>query len=242
MPKKILIIAHRGVTYSGFPENSLPGFQAVIDENYDGVELDVRLTRDKELVVFHDIRLERLTRDGHGMVRSKKFSELKKLRLKNASVDTCIASLAEVLELFKPANKLINIEIKSEMPLRGKIEQRVIDLIHTFGVHNNVILSSFNPLVIRKVQKIDPDIRTGFIYQKRLPKFNQKLAKGLIATSWHPNYLGVSALLLEKAADAGCAVFPWTVNEEKDFRRMMELEVDGVITDFPNRARNIFES
>jgi glycerophosphoryl diester phosphodiesterase len=240
--KKILIIAHRGVTYSGLPENSLPGFQSALDEDYDGIELDVRLTKDKELVVFHDIRLERLTQDGRGMVRTKVLSDLKRLRLKSSSVITGIPTLAEVLDMFKATNKLVNIEIKSEMPMRGKIEQRVIDLIHHYGVKRNVVVSSFNPLVIRKIQKIDRGIRTGFIYQKRLPNFNQKLAKGLIVNSWHPNYRGVSALLLERAGEAGCRVFPWTVNEEKDLMRMMELDVDGVITDFPNIARKVFET
>ena len=124
--------------------------------------------------------------------------------------------------------------------MRGKIEQRVIDLIHRLGVHKHVILSSFNPLVVKKARKIDSDIRTGFIYEKRLPNFNQKLAKGLIVTSWHPNYRGVNALMLDRAAASGCDVFPWTVNEERDLLRMMELEVDGVITDFPNRARKVF--
>jgi glycerophosphoryl diester phosphodiesterase len=237
---RILIIAHRGVTYSGHPENSMPGFEDVLRENYDGVEMDVRLTKDKELVVFHDIRLERMTEDGRGMVRTKLLSELKKLRLRNSTAS--IPTLTEVLELFKPTDKLVNVEIKSEMPLRGKIEQRVIDVVHRIGVQSKIVLSSFNPLVIRKIQKIDPKMRTGFIYQKRLPKFNQKLAKGLIATSWHPNFRGVNALLLERAAESGCAVYPWTVNEESDLRRMMELEIDGVITDFPNRARWVFES
>jgi glycerophosphoryl diester phosphodiesterase len=237
-----MIIAHRGVTYSGFPENSFPGFWAVLEEDYDGVEFDVRLTRDKELVVFHDIRLERLTQDGRGRVRTKKLSELRKLKLKSTRVDTGIPTLAEVLEIFKNTNKLINIEIKSELPMRGKIEQRVIDLIHHFGVKKQVVVSSFNPLVIKKIQKIDRGIRTGFIYQKRLPNFNQKLAKGLIVNSWHPNFKGVSALLLERAAEAGCAVYPWTVNEEEDFLRMKELEVDGVITDFPNLGRKILEN
>ena len=79
--KKILIIAHRGVTYSGYPENSIPGFRAVLDEGYDGVEMDVRLTKDKELVVFHDISLERLSEGVRGLVRYNKVADLKILNL-----------------------------------------------------------------------------------------------------------------------------------------------------------------
>ncbi|NUM80324.1 hypothetical protein HUU42_05915 [bacterium] len=238
--KKILIMAHRGVTYSGFPENSLPGFQAVVDEGYDGVELDVRITKDKQLVVFHDIRLERLTDNGRGMVRTKTLAELQKLKLKSSVVETYIPSLVEVLNIFKHTHLLINIEIKSEMPMRGKIEQKVIDCVYHHGLQRQTVISSFNPLVVKKVQKIDPTMRTGFIYEKRLPNFNQKLAKGLIVTSWHPNFKAVNALLLEKAGAAGCKLYPWTVNEEKDLNRMMEIEVDGVITDFPNLAKKIF--
>lgn len=237
--RKIMIIAHRGVTYSGFPENSIPGFKAVIDEGYDGVEMDVRLTKDKELVVFHDIRLERLTEGGRGMVRSKNLFDLQKIKLKGNSVDAFIPSLSEVLELYKNTSVFINIEIKSEMPLRGKIEQRVVDLIYKSGLQRSVIISSFNPLVIKKIQKVDPTLRTGFIYEKRMPRLNQRLAKGLIVDSWHPNYNGITDVLLMKARESGCTVFPWTVNTESELQRMKKLNVDGVITDFPNLAKKI---
>lgn len=238
-PKKILIIAHRGVTYSGYPENSIPGFRAVLDEGYDGVEMDVRLTKDKELVVFHDIRLERLTEGARGMVRSKKLSDLQKIKLKSTTVEAYIPSLSDVLELYKHASLLINLEIKSEMPLRGKIEQRVVDLIYKFGLQRKIIISSFNPLVIKKIQKVDPTLRTGFIYEKRMPRLNQRLAKGLIVDSWHPNYNGITESLLEKARESGCTVFPWTVNTETELVRMKKFNVDGVITDFPNLAKKI---
>ncbi|KAB2880051.1 hypothetical protein F9K33_07015 [bacterium] len=237
--KKILIIAHRGVTYSGYPENSIPGFNAVLEEGYDGVELDVRLTKDKELVVFHDIRLERLTEGGRGMVRSKKLSDLQKIKLKSDTVETYIPSLSDVLELYKHTSVFINIEIKSEMPLRGKIEKRVVELIYKFGLQRKVIISSFNPLVIKKIQKVDPTLRTGFIYEKRMPRLNQRLAKGLIVDSWHPNYNGITDALLEKARESGCTVFPWTVNTETELLRMKKFNVDGVITDFPNLARQV---
>lgn len=237
--KKIMIIAHRGVTYSGFPENSLPGFRAVLEEGYDGVEMDVRLSKDKELVVFHDIRLERLTESGRGMVRSKKLSELQKIKLKSDIVNTCIPSLSDVLELYKHASIFINIEIKSEMPMRGKIEQRVVELIHKLGMQRKIIISSFNPLVVKKIQRVDPSLKTGFIYEKRLPRLNQRLAKGLIVDSWHPNYSAITDALLEKARESGCSVFPWTVNTETEMLRMKKFNVDGVITDFPNLAKKI---
>lgn len=237
--KKILIIAHRGVTYSGYPENSIPGFSAVLDEGYDGVEMDVRLTKDKELVVFHDIRLERLTEGGRGMVRTKTLADLQKIRLKSNIVETYIPSLADVLALYKNANLLINVEIKSEFPLRGKIEQRVVDLIYEFGLQRKIIISSFNPLVVKKMQKVDPALKTGFIYEKRMPRLNQRLAKGLIVDSWHPNYNGITESLLEKARESGSTVFPWTVNDEAEMLRMKKMGVDGVITDFPNLAKKI---
>ncbi len=237
--RSILVIAHRGATFSGYPENSLPAFQVAVDEGYDGIELDVRLTKDKELVVFHDIRLERLTDDGRGMVRTKTLSQLKRFRIKNDLVDTFIPLLSEVFEILKNTSILINIEIKSEMPMRGRIEQRVIDLIYRYGVQSRVVISSFNPLVIKKTQKTDPTIRTGFIFEKRLPKFNQRLASGLIVSSWHPQFKGVSPLTLQRAHSQGCAVYAWTVNEEKDIARMIELGIDGLITDRPDIVRKI---
>lgn len=235
-------MAHRGVTSSGFPENSLPGFQAVIDEGYGGVEMDVRITKDRHLVVFHDIRLERLTDHGRGMVRTKTLSELQKLRLRSRVVDTHIPSLVEALDLFRHTHVVLNIEIKSEMPIRGRIEARVLDLVHHYGVGRRVIISSFNPLVIRKVQKLDPTMRTGFIYEKRLPNFNRHLAQGMIVSSWHPNFKGVTARVIERAREKGCTVFPWTVNDAEDIERMVALGVDGVITDFPGRVQSILKT
>ncbi len=242
LSRKIMIIAHRGVTYSGYPENSLPAFQAVLDEGYDGVEMDVRLTKDKELVVFHDIRLERLTENGHGMVRTKTLADLQKMKLKSEVVDTRIPALSEVLALYQHSSLLINVEIKSEFPLRGRIEQRVVDLIYHYGLQRKIIISSFNPLVIRKMQKVDPTLKTGFIYEKRMPRLNQRLAKGLIVDSWHPNYNGVTETLVDKARESGCTVFPWTVNDEAEILRLKKLNVDGVITDFPKLAKKILKT
>lgn len=234
--KKPLIIAHRGATYSGYPENSIPAIQKAVDDGCDGIEMDVRLTKDKELILFHDIRLERLTRNGRGMVRAKTLEQLKQFHLKNPLVDTFIPTLAEALEFLKNTSLLINIEIKSEMPVRGKIEQRVVDLVYRYGVQSRVVISSFNPLVIKKTQKIDPTIRTGFIFEKRLPKFNQRLATGLIVNSWHPQFKGITSLTIQRAHIQNCAVYAWTVNEEKDILRMIELGVDGIITDRPDIA------
>ncbi len=234
-----LIIAHRGVTHSGFPENSLPAFQAVVDEGYDGVEFDVRLSKDKELVVFHDIRLERLTVGGRGMVRTKPVDDLRRIRLKSDRVNTCIPSLADALEIFKKTRLLINIEIKSEMPMRGKIEERVIGLIHRNGLHHQTIISSFNPLVLAKVRKIDSIIRTGFIYEKRLPRFNQQVARGLVVNSWHPHFKGVTPRAVMRARQLGCTMYPWTVNTETDMLHVLELGVDGIITDFPHMAKQM---
>lgn len=240
--KNVMIIAHRGVTYSGLPENSLPAFQAAVDEGYDGVELDVRLTRDKELVVFHDIRLERLTMEGRGMVRTKTLHQLRQLRIRNEMVETFIPTLSEVMEMLKHTDLLINIEIKSEMPMRGRIEQRVISCIYKYGLRHRVVISSFNPLVIKKIQKVDPTIHTGFLFEKRLPKFNQRLASGLIVDSWHPNHKGVTSLTVEKAHGQSCRVFPWTVNDEKEIHRMLDLGVDGIITDMPHLVKKIIRS
>lgn len=234
---RTLIIAHRGVTYSGYPENSIPAFQSVLEEGYDGVELDVRLSRDKELVVFHDIRLERLTTDGRGMVRTKTLTQLKELKLRSDVVETGIPTLREALAVFQGSSKIVNIEIKSELPLRGKIEQRVVDMIYDCALARQVIISSFNPLVINKIRQVDPALKTGFIYEKRLPRLNQRLAKGLIVDSWHPNFNGVTEQMIARARESHCTIFPWTVNEEADILRMQSMHVDGIITDFPNRAR-----
>ncbi len=241
MTVKRLVIAHRGVTYSGYPENSLPAFQAVVDEGYDGVELDVRITKDKEVVVFHDIRLERLTMGGRGMVRTKTLSELQRVRLKSARTETCIPSLAETLALFRRTSVLVNIEIKSDMPTRGKIEEKVLDLLYRNGLQYQTILSSFNPLVLYRIHRMDSLVRTGFIFEKRLPRFNQQLARGLFVKSWHPQFKGVTPRSVARARELGCTLFPWTVNTEKDMAHVLAMGVDGIITDFPHLARTVVQ-
>lgn len=237
----VVIMVHRGFTCNGHPENSLPAFQSVVEQGFKGVEFDVRISRDKKLFVFHDMKLEKLTSGGRGLVRTKHSRVLRKLKLR--ADQTCsIPLLDDVLAIFQPHPEiLVNIEIKSESPVRGKIESRVLKKVYEFKMENQTVISSFNPLVLRTIRRIDKKIQTGFIYEKRLPKFHLKLAKSLPINSWHPNFRIISPVLMEESVKDNKTIMAWTLNEQADIEEALKLGVKILITDRPDVVREVLE-
>ena len=126
---KTRIWAHRGA--SGYaPENTLEAFKLAIDEKADGIELDVQLTKDKELVVIHDEKIDR-TSNGKGYVKDYTLDELKKFNFNYGNEkyeEVKIPTLKEVYELLKPTNLIINVEIKTGIIFYEGIEEKVLKL------------------------------------------------------------------------------------------------------------------
>ena len=231
--------AHRGA--SGYaPENTIPAFELALEQGADAFELDVQLTRDDEVVVIHDETLERTT-DGHGWVADHSLEDLRRLDAGHGHdkfAGTRIPTLAEVFELVRDGDTMVNVELKnSRMAYKG-LEERVLDLIARFGLGSRVVLSSFNHYSLRHLVHLGAPNVLGALYSEPLWKPWQYAGR-LGASALHPSLAATRRKVVEKSHEHGLAVNVWTVNEPDDIRRMVGLGVDAVITNYPNLARSL---
>ncbi len=164
--------AHRGCSYR-FPENTLPAFQAACElDGITGVELDIQLTRDGELVVFHDEAVDRLM-DGAGHLKDYSLSEIRKLRFKGVEdslSEVSIPTMEEVLRLIKPycvsKGLLINIELKNNKARYDGMEEKILELISDNDMGQYVLYSSFNGDSLVRLKELDEQIKAGILKRK----------------------------------------------------------------------------
>lgn len=212
-----LVVAHRGETDHA-KENSLEAFRQAIQEGAGAIELDVHLTTDGDLAVIHDDTLDR-TYGVPGVVRKMSSEELRALG---------VPMLSDVLTL--PDCKFI-IEIKH--PHGGRhlgIEQILIDQLQRTHTEERAVVISFDETSLKTLHQLEPELTTGYLYSgKELEP--QKTKEELSVTYLGPHFSAVTPEYVSKAHDAGMKVNPWTVNEEKDLKHMLELGVDAITTD-----------
>jgi glycerophosphoryl diester phosphodiesterase len=243
--KRPLIFAHRGA-YKVAPENTLPAFEAAIGLGADGVELDVQYSSDGALVIFHNTTLEK-TSTGTGRVTSHTLAELRGLDAGSwfdpRFAGTRIPILDEVLELLK-GKLLVNIELKALDRLASGLGADVVNAVRKHGMADQVVISSFNPFALRVAKRAGPEIECALLLAHDLPTWmlwgvtrRHSRADGL-----HPDLDMVDAAYLAWAKKAGMPVRVWTVDDEADMRRMIELGVDAIITNVPDALAAILRS
>jgi len=232
------IFAHRGA--SGYaPENTLASFALAVSMGADGVEFDVQLSRDGIPVVIHDETLQRTT--GHdGMVQDLTAAELGGL---NASMGNTsypgqsVPTLAAVLDLLADAPMTINIEIKNSAVLYPGLDDLVLRLIDEHQLRDRVIISSFNHITLARIHAVDPAIPLGLVFEDVLYE-PWRYAQQVGASGVHPGlpYLKAEPDVVQASHAAGLDVRVWTVDEPADVDRLLAARVDGIFTNFPDRA------
>jgi len=231
---RTLNFAHRGASASA-PENTLVAFELAAQQGVDGVELDIRLCRTGEWVVVHDSRVNRTT-SGRGFVRSKSLDDLRRLDAGSSFhpkfANARIPSLAEVLDWAK-GRVLLNIEIKSLARAEKRAELQLLNLLRRHGVRRQCLLSSFNPIVLRRLARLDTGIPTGLLLNM---KWFQRSAEKSLIRLMNIQALHISRRLarpryLERIRRAGLRVLVWDANEPDELRRLVDYGVDGIITD-----------
>lgn len=212
----MLKIGHRGA--KGYvAENTLASFQKALELGCDGIELDVHLSSDKKIIVIHDETIDRTT-SGKGFV-----TDLSSLELKNFGIPT----LEEIIDLVN-GKCFINIEIKD-----ANATNEVIKILEKFDL-NLFQISSFNWAVLEEISKLNSKIYLGVLTEDDLENA-LIFAKRIKAKSINPYY---KLLNLEKVTllqENGFEVFPWTVNESSEIEKMKSYNVNGIISDFPDR-------
>lgn len=240
MSTKPLVWAHRGA--SGYaPENTLAAFQKAVDLGADGVELDIQLTKDDQIVVIHDETIDR-TSDGKGWVKDYTLEELRAFnynRTKPEYKHADIPTMREVFELLKPTGLFINIEIKTGVVFYEKIEEKILALTKEMGMEDRVCYSSFNHYTVTRIHELKPDAEVGFLY-----------ADGLIDMPSYGVKHGVNALhpalynlqydgFVKECKEKGLKLNVWTVNERPYMEMCCQYGVDAIITNYPDIAKEV---
>ncbi len=217
----MLRIGHRGAkAYE--PENTLRSFKKAIEIGVNAVELDVRKTKDSQLVVIHDADIKRTT-NGNGLVSELTLKEIKEFSTERGEK---IPTLKETLDFLDKKVKII-IELKE-----AGVENQLLSLVHENGLQKNVVIVSFIEEALRKVRELDKEVETGLIYVKH--KNPIKAALDLNATYLLPLYRFTHTANIQKAHENGLKVIVWTVNKPEEVAEYTKKGVDGIASDKPD--------
>ena len=236
------IWAHRGA--SGYaPENTMSAFKLAVAQEADGVELDIQLTKDGEIVIVHDEKLDRVS-DYKGFVCDYTFEEIKKIDVSRPIPSfgfERIPTLAEVLEELRPTNLSINIECKNGIVGYPMLEEQMIRLVQDMGMTDRIWCSSFNHESVKKVMQLCPEMKTGFLISDVILDVAE-YTKRNGALALHPSiYHMRDKELINKCRAQGLAIHVWTVNRVEDMQRMCKAGVDAMITNYPDVAKSVME-
>ncbi len=240
--KKVEVWAHRGA--SGYaPENTIEAFRKAVEMRADGVELDVQMSKDGELVVIHDETLDRVS-DVSGNVRDMTLAQLKEVDVGKpfpGYPTVRIPTLREVMEELKPTGLTINIECKTGLFFYPGLEEKLNELIGKMNMEEKIWISSFNHRSVLRMKALRPELKTGFLVQDVLAD-----------AAGYAKYYGVEALhpacyhmqeegLIERCKEQGVAVHLWTVNDREWMERFARAGVDALITNYPDQAREVID-
>ena len=227
MKRSILNIGHRGAS-GGFPENTIAAFLAAVDAGAQMCELDVQLSGDGAVVVIHDDTVDRTT-NGRGAVSDMSLANLKRL---DAGRGERIPTLDEVFA--RTSGKCgLNIELKG-----GLVEREVAALMRKWNAIDTSMVSSFDWSKLAAIREIDRGIRIGVLAEEKAPAMLEKAAQ-LQAYAINPRFDIVTPELCDDAHSRGLKVLVWTVDTPEAMRLQIGYGVDGIMTNYPARLREV---
>ncbi|MEQ8910438.1 MAG: glycerophosphodiester phosphodiesterase family protein [Vicingaceae bacterium] len=250
MKKQPLVIAHRGASGVA-PENTLSAFRKAVEIGVDRIEMDLRQSVDGEVVVIHDKTIVRTT-NGWGSVRKLTLKQLKRYSAGSwfspEYKEERIPTLREVLELVNGRATLL-LEIKNGSPYHLDIEKNIIQLVNEFNANDWCIVQSFNDRILsnfRKLPELQSDVQKLFAAFIPVAPFYggsrfsyKRVQRYDFAQEVNINYKYVNPRVVRKVHQMGKKVNVWTVNEPKNLKKYLEMGVDGIITDFPEKLKAI---
>lgn len=239
---KTLLLAHRG--FSGiYPENSPLAFEKAAELGVDGVESDVHITKDGRLVIFHDAEVDR-TSNGTGMICDLTYPELLKLDIgawkSERFAGQHVWTLDQLLDFCRETKMILNLELKNYQVFYEEMEERVIDAVCSRKMEDQVFVSSFNHISMKKFKRLCPEIETGLLYDKPIWEIEQYLELSQ-ADCIHPFWrlLDYQPELVQIAHEHQMKINVWTVDQEDHIRKMLSLHVDGIISNAPDRLLRV---
>lgn len=237
------ILGHRGASHYA-PENTLPAFEMALDQGADGVELDVHLSKDGELVVMHDERVDRTT-NGHGFIKDFTMDELKRLDAccgMTGYAGVTVPTLNEVYGLFRATDKMINVEIKTDIIDYPGICEKLLALEDSMGMNGRIVYSSFNHYTVTELKTLRPEAKIGLLYMSMIREPWEYAAR-INAQALHPHFITLSKTpdMAAECARLGIETNVWTVNESEWMERLAALGVTSIITNKPDLARTVIK-
>ena len=236
--RKMEITAHRGASVR-YPENTMSAFVGAKKLGADWIELDVQQTKDKQIVVSHDTNLARVTGVNKDII-DMDYSEIKKLdagsffnkKFKNEKIPL----LSEVLEYAKNNNIRLNIELK---PTGKEIdfEKQVVDLIKEYHFESSCVITSQIYDVLKNTKRVDKNIKTVYVMSIAIGN----ITDAIYADAFSVEASNVNPSLVNKVHNEGKELYAWTVNKEESINKMIDMNVDNIITDNIELGRELVE-
>lgn len=233
------IFAHRG--FSGnYPENTMLAFSEAIKVGSEGIELDVQLTKDGEIVIIHDETIDRTT-NGSGLVVNFTYDEISKF---DASFKFSqygfnkIPTLREYFELVKDKDIITNIELKTGINEYIGIEEKVFELIKEYNLEKRVIISSFNHFSILRMKEIAPELKYGLLTETWIIDAG-KYTHNLGVECYHPCYQNMTSDIVKEIKSYGLEINVFTVNTDETIKDMLDKNIDIIIGNFPDLALRV---
>ncbi|MDR0886249.1 MAG: glycerophosphodiester phosphodiesterase [Clostridiales Family XIII bacterium] len=249
--------AHRGA--SGYaPENTLPAFQLAMEMGADGIELDVQLTKDGEIVVLHDERIDR-TSNGKGNVSDFTLAELKKFNFNKYYPeqfgDVQIPTLRDVYALIKDTGMIVDVELKStaktshiwdnlsKSPELEILPTKLIELADDCDICNQIVYSSFDVEALTQIKKLRADAYVGYLTEHAISVQTPAYCRMKRFDAVNPKYIALHRNGFVKACELlDVDINAWTVNAALDMRRAFEIGIHAVITNYPDIAVHLRNS
>lgn len=229
-----MIFAHRGASHYR-PENTLSAYEYAYELGADGIELDVQMSRDGELVLYHDWSFDRIT-GRTDIVIEMNSADIKKLDAGSVFSEEFngeqVPFLSEALSIV-PDGKIVNIEIKKISFDNRPLEEKIIETVCNHGLEKRVIISSFNHYSLKKVEEINPEIKTALLFNS-MPVDPASYIKKFNCYSFHPAFVYVNKEQINSMHELGIKVFPWVVDIQFFAEKLLAMGADGIFTNIPD--------
>jgi len=224
-------LGHRGAPNLAY-ENTLASFQKAIDLGMDGVELDVQLTADKKIVVYHDWHIE--INGKMQLIEKLNYKHIQNISLGKDNSNK-IPLLSDVLDILNN-NCIINIEIKSQYIINTNIEKIILFYIKKYKFEKNCIISSFNPMILYRIKQLNQNIITALLWTRNKSQLilNSPLwVWYCLPDGFHVDIDYIDSPLMNWIRKKKLFIFAFTIETHYDFLKAVQFGVDGVITDDP---------
>lgn len=222
------LLAHRG--YSAmYPENTMAAFIKAYEKGFDGIETDVHMTKDGELVLIHDETIDR-TSNAQGYIRDQTLQQLRQYNFAyHHQGHHDIPCLRELLQFIKGKDWICNLELKTDVIHYPHIEEKVIALVEKIGVEKQIYYSSFDIATVLKMKQLRPQVYVGYLIEHCYALQYYRLQKYHIQ-AFHPHYRFLTQKRIACLKQQNIQIATWTVPDIYEYQRLKDEGVDIIIS------------